>query len=345
MYMKFRLFDRAIKVVFSILFLSQILGCGSEPSKDTDSKDKTKPTEKEFKDLKIGVSMYTLGAPYFAAQLNAAKRRAESLGITFYSTNAQDDMVKQIANVEDMLARGIDLLILNPKDPKGLIPATKAATKAGVPVIIIDSSIDPSADFVTTIQSNNLRNGELIGEWLVKEMKGKPIKMALISGTQGNPVGKERRQGVFRGIIEQQLRSEGASSFSIVAQGWGNWTHEGGLEAMEDILVAHPEINVLLGENDSMTLGAMEAIKEADKMGKILILAAADGQKEALKLIKSGEYGATGNNNPVVIAESAIEIGLQVLQGKTDFPPKSYTPAVCITKENVDAYYSPDSEF
>jgi ribose transport system substrate-binding protein len=301
--------------------------------------------QKDFGEYKIGVSMYTLGAPYFAAQLNAAKRKAKSLGISLFSTNAQDDMVKQIADVEDLLARGIDLLILNPKDPKGLIPATKAASKAGVPVIIMDSSIDPLADFVTTIQSNNLRNGELIGEWLVKQMKGKSIKMALISGVQGNPVGKERRQGVFRGIIEQQLRTQGTSSFSIVAQGWGNWSHEGGLEAMEDILVAHPDINVLLGENDSMTLGAIEAIKEADKMGDILILAAADGQKEALKLIQSGEYGATGSNNPVLIAEKAIDIGLQVLQGKTDFPPKSYTPAVCITKENVDAYYFPDSEF
>jgi ribose transport system substrate-binding protein len=345
MIMKNKLISRFIKLFIGILVLSQMISCGVEQSDKQSQKNKSVENQKDFSEYKVGISMYTLGAPYFAAQLNAARRKAESLGMTVYTTNAQDDMVKQMADVEDMLARGIDLLILNPKDPKGLIPATKAATKAGVPVIIIDSSIDPSADFVTTIQSNNMRNGELIGEWLVKKMKDKPIKMALISGTQGNPVGKERRQGVFRGIIEQQLRSTGTAGFNIVAQGWGNWTHEGGLAAMEDIIVAHPEINILLGENDSMTLGAIEAIKEANKMGDILILAAADGQKEALKLIKSGEYGATGSNNPVVIAEKAIEIGLQVLQGNSDFPPKSYTPAVCITKENVDDYYLPNSEF
>jgi ribose transport system substrate-binding protein len=337
--------NRVIKVIAGVLLISIILGCGEEPSKDTSKMDTAGTVQKDLGEYKIGVSMYTLGAPYFAAQLNAAKRKARSLGITIFSTNAQDDMVKQLADVEDLLARGIDLLILNPKDPQGLIPATKAASKAGVPVIIIDSSIDPSADFVTTVQSNNLRNGELIGEWLVKQMKGEPIRMALISGVQGNPVGKERRQGVFRGIIEQQLRTKGTSFFTIVAQGWGNWTHEGGLKAMEDILVAHPDINVLFGENDSMTLGAIEAVKEAGKMNDILILAAADGQKEALKLIRSGEYGATGSNNPVLIAETAIDIGLEVLQGKTGFPQKSYTPAVCITKENVDAYYDPDSEF
>lgn len=297
------------------------------------------------KKIKVGLSMYTLGAPYFAAQAEAARKKAEELGLDFVSTEAGDDMVKQLGNVEDLLAQNIDLLILNPKDPKGLIPATKAATEAGVPVIIIDSSIDPSADFVTTVQSNNLANGELVGEWLVKQMQGKPIKMALISGSQGNPVGKERRQGVFRGIIEEQLRTAGIAGFEIVAQGWGNWAHEGGLAAMEDILVAHPDINVLLTENDSMALGALEAIKEARKENDILILAAADGQKEALALIKEGKYGATGMNNPKLVAETGLEIGLKVLQGEKDFPKVYYTPPVCITKENVDQYYDPNAVF
>jgi ribose transport system substrate-binding protein len=297
------------------------------------------------KSITIGLSMYTLGAPYFAAQSHAVKAKCEELGITCIATDARDDMNKQLADVEDLLSRGIDLLILNPKDPMGLVPATKAATRANVPVIVIDSSIDPSADFVTTVQSNNLANGELVGEWLVKEMKGTPIKMALISGSQGNPVGKERRQGVFRGVIEQQLRTSNRVAFEIVSQGWGNWAHEGGLKAMEDILVAHPDINVLLAENDSMALGALRAITEAGKKDQILVIAAADGQKEALELIKKGEYGATGMNNPSLVATTAVEIGLEYLQGKRDFPKIYYTPPVCITKENVDDYYDPNAIF
>jgi ribose transport system substrate-binding protein len=299
----------------------------------------------DLKNVKIGLSMYTLSAPYFRAQAEAARKKAEALGVQLVYTEAQDDMVKQLGDVEDLLAQGIDLLILNPKDPQGLIHATKAATEAGVPVVIIDSSIDPSADFVTTVQSNNLANGELIGEWLAKQLAGKPIRMALLSGVPGNPVGKERRQGVFRGIIEQQLRSQGEVKFDVVSQGWGNWSHEGGLGAMEDILVAHADVNVMLAENDSMALGAIEAIKEAGKQKDILVLAAADGQKEALKLIKSGEYGATGLNDPVLVAETGVEIGLRVLAGQTGFPRVSYTPAVCITKENVDEYYDPNAVF
>ncbi|MHC4335858.1 MAG: substrate-binding domain-containing protein, partial [Planctomycetota bacterium] len=299
---------KASGLLITIASLGALLvGCKEEPSQQNSGETHGVEQKKELKDTKVGMSMYTLGAPYFAAQVS------------------------------------IDLLILNPKDPQGLIPATKAATKAGVPVIVIDSTIDAAADFVTTIQSNNLANGEMIGQWLVNRMKGEPIRMALISGVPGNPVGKERRQGVFRGIIEQQLRATGRMGFEIVAQGWGDWYHEGGLKAMEDIIVAHPEINVMLAENDSMALGALEAIKEAGREDDILVLAAADGQKEALKLIKEGRYGATGMNNPVLIAETAIEVGLQVLRGKTDFPKISYTPAVCISRDNVDRYYDPDA--
>ncbi len=327
-----------------VLVAGMLTGCSSAPTQpQAPQGEQAEP--KDLKDITIGLSMYTLGAPYFAAQANAVKKKAAELGIRIIDTEAGDDMNKQLADVEDLLAKGIDLLLLNPKDPIGLIPATKAATRAGVPVVIIDSSIDPSADFISIVQSNNLENGELVGEWLAKQMGTTPIRMALISGSQGNPVGKERRQGVFRGIIEQQLRDRNRAGFQIVAQGWGNWAHEGGLKAMEDILVAFPDINVLLTENDSMALGAMRAIEEAGKKGQILIVAAADGQKEALELIMTGEYGVTGMNNPALVATTALDIGLRYLRGERDFPKVYYTPPVAITKENVHQYYDPNADF
>lgn len=327
--------------------LAWMLAACSGPSTPAQSGPGAAPAAPKIaKDVTIGVSMYTLAAPYFAAQTNAVKRKAGEMGVkSVIATEAHDDMNKQLADVEDLLSKNIDILILNPKDPKGLVPATKAATRAGVPVIIMDSSIDPSADYVTTVQSNNLANGELIGEWLASSMKGQRIRMALLSGTQGNPVGKERREGVFRGIIEQQLRDTNTSGFEILTQGWGNWTHEGGLKAMEDILVARPDANVLLCENDSMCLGALKAISEAGRKGKILVLAAADGQKEAYEAIRRGEYGATGLNDPALVGGTAVEVALGYLSGKRDYPRIYYTPAAAITKANVEKYYRADSEF
>jgi ribose transport system substrate-binding protein len=150
--------------------------------------------------------------------------------------------------------------------------------------------------------------------------------------------------------IDDQLRTGGAARvesarFEIVAQGWGNWMHEGGLTAMEDILVAHPEVDCLIAENDSMALGAIEAIKEAQKEEQIIVVAGADGQKEALELIKAGRYGATGMNNPTLIGRMAVDVGLKVLDGDTSFPENYYTPAVVIHRENVSQYLDPNSPF
>jgi ribose transport system substrate-binding protein len=299
----------------------------------------------DVKKLKIGVSMYTLDAPYFAAQMASAKAEIERLGAKCITANAEGSLTKQISNVEDLLAQHIDLLLLNPLDPKGLVAATKLATKDNVPVIIIDSSIDPSADYVTTIQSNNAENGMAVGEWLGKKMGNAAITIALISGAKGNPVGQARRDGVFTGLTEYQLRTFSTVSFKVVAQGWGNWAQEGGLNAMEDILTAHPDINVLVTENDSMALGAMKAIEASGKKGKILVVAAADGQKEALVLIKKGEYGVTGLNDPALIAKTAVTVGIQYLQGKRDFAKVTYTVPAAITKENVDQFYNSKAVF
>ena len=338
---------RAFSILSFVLAMAVLIGCSSGPQtnqKQTEN-NLSKPDPEKLKDFKIGMSTKTLSAPYFVAQLKTVQRKTEESGMKFIYVDAQDDINKQITSVEDLLAQGINILIINPLDPKALIQATKSATIAGIPVIVIDSSIDPSADFVTDILSNNLENGELVGEWLVRKTNAGRLKIALLSGAQGNPVGKERRQGIFRGIIEQQLRSVGKVDFEVVSQGWGNWTYEGGLKAMEDILVAHPDINVLISEQDAMALGAMQAIEEAGKSKEVLIVSGADGQKEALKLIKSGNYGATGLNDPVLIGEKAVEIAIKILSGEKNFPKVIYTLAVCISIENVDKYYNPESIF
>jgi ribose transport system substrate-binding protein len=152
----------------------------------------------EAADCKVGIAMYTLSAPYFAAQVAAAADEAKKDGCEVSQSDGQNDMGKQIADVEDMVAKGVNLLILNPRDPEGLVAAANAATKAGVKVVVMDSSINPKAHVVTQVRSSNDQNGFLVGEWLAKKMEGKPIKMILLSGSQGNEVGRDRRLGVFK---------------------------------------------------------------------------------------------------------------------------------------------------
>jgi ribose transport system substrate-binding protein len=295
---------------------------------------------------KVGVAMYTLSAPYFAAQVAAAVDQAKKAGCEVSQSDGQNDMAKQIADVEDMVSKGVNLLILNPRDPEGLVAAADAATAAGVKVVVMDSSINTKAHVITQVRSSNDQNGYLVGQWLAKRMQGKPIKMILLSGSQGNEVGRDRRLGVFKGLLEGQLVNDGKAGFVVLGQGWGAWAQEEGLKAAEDLLQAHGDANVILGENDSMVLGALKALQASGK-SDVLVLAAADGQKEALALIKEGKYGATGLNDPDLVARTAVDIGLKSLKGEVgaDYPKLVLTKPDVITKENVDKYYRKDAVF
>jgi len=297
-------------------------------------------------DCKIGVAMYTLGAPYFAAQQAAAIDEGKKLGCEVTTSDGQNDMGKQISDVEDMVAKGVKLLILNPRDPEGLVAAANAATAAGVKVVVMDSSINTKANVITQVRSSNDQNGFLVGQWLAKKMEGKPVKIILLSGSQGNEVGRDRRLGVFKGLVEGQLVNDGKAGYEVLGQGWGNWSTEDGLKAAEDLLQAHPDVTVLLAENDSMALGGLKALKAAGKTD-VLVLAAADGQKEALALIKEGKYGATGLNDPDLVARTAVDIGVKALKGElpADFPKLELTTPAVITQDNVDKYYRKDAVF
>lgn len=297
-------------------------------------------------DCKVGISMKTLGAPYFAAQLEAAKARAIEAGCETVEADARDDMAKQISDIEDMVAGHVNLLIVNPMDAQGLVPAVNAATAAGIKVVAIDNTLDPTANFVTQVQASSFDNGFLVGQWVAENISG-PLKIALLSGRPADLPGRERRLAVIAGITEGQLRKSGATSFEIVGQGWGNWSTDGGLDAMEDLLTAHPDINIVIGENDSMVLGGKRAIDEAGLTKQITLAAAADGQKEALDLIKSGGYAVTGRNDPALIARTAVDIGLKAVRGELEpgFSKLTHTDPAAIHAGNVDQYYDPKAVF
>lgn len=300
----------------------------------------------DLKGKKIGYCTPSLNAPYYQALLQSIKASTEKNGMTFLSADGQNDINKQIAAVEDLITKGVDALLLNPKDPDALVGVTKVAKAAGIPVFIIDSSIAPSADYITTIQSNNLANGELAGEWLAKKFGNKKMNIALLSGNAGNPVGRTRKQGLLQGIIEEQLRTQGKIDLDVKTQAYTEWSYAGGLKAMEDILVAHPDINVVITESDVCVLGAIKAIAQAGKTDDILIVAGADGQKEAIKYIMDTDfYGCTAMNSPVQIGKNAVEYAIQYINGKRDFPKTSFTAPLLITKENAAKYYNPKALF
>lgn len=347
---------KTIKKIWSsfLLFLMAFVAINcAEPLEGNNAKNESEDaqgaliaSEIDLTGKKIGYCTPTLNAPYYQALFQSVKANVEKNGMIFLSADGQDDINKQVAAVEDLITKGVDALLLNPKDPEALVGVTKLAKKAGIPVFILDSSINPDAEYVTTIQSNNRANGALAGEWLAKKFGRKKMNIALLSGNAGNPVGRTRKQGLLEGITEEQLRSTGYIDLDVKTQMYTEWSYAGGLKAMEDVLVAHPDINVVITESDVCVLGAIKAIAQAGKTDDILIVAAADGQKEAIKYIMETDfYGCTAMNSPVQIGKNAVEYAIQYMNGKRDFPKTSFTPPLLITKQNAAKYYNPKAIF
>jgi ribose transport system substrate-binding protein len=316
----------------------------NKPTASLSSDTATTVNKADLSNIKIGYCSPSLNAPFYVVLTRYIQKYTEGYGMKFVSADGQDDIIKQITSLEDLIATGLKVLILNPLDHKALVPAVNAAVKSGVPVFIVDSAIDPAANYITSIQANNEGNGELIGEWSVNKMGKTKVKAALISGSQGNPVGREKRLGFIRGFAERQLMTQGNADLTIVSQGWGNWTNNGGLKAMEDILVANPDINLLVAENDAMGMGALKAINESGKADDITVVGF-DGQKEAYELIKEGKFGATALNSPEELARLVVEAVVKYLNGERQIDKIIYTTPVLITRENVDKYYDPKALF
>src|SRR5690606_24442171 len=108
---------------------------------------------------------------------------------------------------------------------KALVQTIKAAKAQGVKVLIVYSYIDKEAPFEAAVFADNEKNGEILGEWVVDNLPRKDLNVAIISGNQGNPVGREKRLGFIKGIADAQLHKTGKATVKVLSQGWGGWNN------------------------------------------------------------------------------------------------------------------------
>ena len=301
-------------------------------------------SKRDLSGVKVGYCSPSLNAPFYVALEQAVQKNATAYQMQYVSVDGQGDITKQITGIEDLISKGVQVLIVNPLDPKALVPTVNMAAQSGIPVFIVDSYIEPDAQYVASVLADNQGNGELLGQWMAGEMGGQQIKLALVSGAAGNPVGREKRLGFVRGVVDHQLKTNGSANLQIAAQGWGGWTIAGGLKAMEDILVAHPDINLVVAENDAMALGARKAIAAAAKSSAVKVIGF-DGQKDALKLIKEGQLAATALNSPSELGKLVIEAVVRQMNGDQNRGLVIHTKAAIINSNNVDQFYDPDALF
>jgi ABC-type sugar transport system substrate-binding protein len=245
---------------------------------------------------KVGFAQTESNNPWRLAQTASMKAEAEKLGWQFVYTDAAGSAAKQVADVNSMIAQGVDAIFLSPREEKPLIPAVMAAKKAGIPVFLIDRSVDaklakPGVDYVTFIGSDFLLEGKQAGEWLAKATNGKATILE-IEGSTGSSPANDRKKG-FDSVIAEH------PDMKIVASQSGDFARDKGRQVAEALLQAHPEATVIYAHNDEMAIGAIAAIEAAGKKpGKDILVVSIDGEKDGLQAIIDGKMGATVECNP-----------------------------------------------
>lgn len=291
-------------------------------------------TSKPQKKWLIGFSQSTMIDPW---RINMLKQMQDAVDehkdeIEFIYTDAKNDNNKQIADVQDLVTRGIDLLIISPREAEPLTPIVSEVYRKGIPVITLDRNITTS-DYTCFIGASNLEIGRKAGERMVKELGGKGVVVE-IEGILGATPTIERSKG-FHEVVDKY------KDIKVVLKRPADYLREPARKIMEDALQAYKKIDGVYAHNDEMALGALAAAKAVGR-DKGLVIIGIDGQKEAFKAIMRGEMTATyiyPNGS-----KEAIETALKILKGE-QVPKHISLPTVEVTKENVEKYYDPNAYF
>ncbi|MEC2055228.1 ribose ABC transporter substrate-binding protein RbsB [Peribacillus psychrosaccharolyticus] len=287
---------KKIGVFFIVLSLMVLSACSMESGLI-----KEQPKKESLQDVKIGVSISTLNNPFFVSVKDGIVKEAKKKGIETVVVDAQDDTSKQISGIEDLILKGVDVLVVNPTDSAAISSSVLSANEAGIPVITIDRSAE-DGEVATFIASDNVSGGEMAGTYIVEQL-GEKANVVELEGVSGASATRERGKG-FHNIADKQL--------NVVTSQTAEFDRTKGLTVMENILQGNKDVEAVFAHNDEMALGAIEAIQAA---GKDILVLGFDGTKDALDAVKEGKLDGTIAQQPALIGEEAVNAAVKILKG------------------------------
>jgi len=247
--------------------------------------------------------------PYYIAIGEGIKAKAPGLGANTFMLAPQSgsDIEGQMGMIQDVLTRDVDAIVLSTHDEQAAGPLVKQAIDSGIAVVIVNSDI---ADFPTPVNAvvgyKQRKGTHKIGEYALGLAKGQDMKIGVIEGLPGYH--STERVGGFLDAIK------GKSNMQVVQSLVGDWNVEGGNRAAQDMLQAHPEINMIFAANDYMAIGANKA---AEALGrKDIIILGNDGDTQAMEEIYSGDWEGTVMTHPFQMGETVLKVTMDCLNKK-----------------------------
>jgi len=254
------------------------------------------PLEKKER-YKVGFAQMESNNPWRIAETKSFQDTAEACNWDLITTDAAGSAAKQVADVDSMIAQGIDVLFLPPREEKPLIPAVMKAKAAGIPTFLVDRSVDQDVaqagrDYVAFLGSDFVDQGRRVAEWTLENFDGEEGIIVELEGTTGSSPANDRRKG-FDDVMAEH------DNMSIVASQSGDFARDQGRQVMETLLQAHPDVNIVYAHNDEMAIGAIQALELAGrKPGEDVLVVSIDGTRDALQAIIDGKMGVTVESSP-----------------------------------------------
>lgn len=302
------------------------------------SKDGSKP-------IKIGAAPYGLKGEYMKLWATALERHPEvvngNVNLTIF--DGRYDASVQQGQFETMATQGFDAIIFVPIDIDAGAAAVAVAAAENIPVVGSNTRVN-STDLYSYIGSNDVESGYMQAEAVIEAMGGKG-NVVIIEGPIGQSAQIERRQGNEKSIAKYP-------GVEVIEMRTANWSRAEAMSLMENWLSAHPdEIDGVIGQNDEMALGAIQAIKDAGLSVKDFPTSGIDGVTDALRAVKSGELVKCILQDATGQAQGALDLALRAVIGES-YEPKAdcwktmewgatvkdryNVPWVPVTLENVD---------
>jgi len=254
----------------------------------------------------LGLSVSTLNNPFFVTLVSGAQEAADAAGAELIVLDAQDDSATEAANIDDLIAQGVDAILINPTDSDAIVPSILAANDAGIPVFTVDRSAS-GGDVVSHIASDNVAGGRLAAAFICDALDSSGAVVEL-EGIPGTSAARDRGAG-FNAYIEEEC-----SGLEVVARQTANFNRAEGLTVFENILQAEDTIDAVFAHNDEMILGAIEAAQAAGREG--IVFVGFDAIDDAVAAVGDGTLAATVAQQPALIGALGVETALASLGGE-----------------------------
>ncbi len=284
-------------------------------------------------DYRIGYMIWNTSVPFYSNLISTAEETAEELGADLDIRSGNGDLATQVSIVQQYVAEQVDMILISPSDPAGIVPAVLEANAAGIPVMAVNTMADTStgAEIITYVGVDDVEFGRLQGQLLAEALGGEG-KVGYVLGALGTSAQIQRQQGLEEVLAEYP-------GIEIIAEQTANWDNAQALAAIQDMLnrFGPGEIDAIIGQGPEIVSGAQDAF--ASGRDDVLFIPG-DYPADVRQAIIDGILYGTVNQDPAPQGENAIRYAVAWLSGDEDSvpQPQAFIELPLITADNVADY-------